>query len=60
MTSEERDEVAGMIAQVADNSDQLNDWEREFIESISEQFDNRGSLSPKQKEILEKLYGKLK
>lgn len=34
----------------------FNKWERDFLESIREQFDDRGRLSERQKEILEGLY----
>jgi hypothetical protein len=34
----------------------LTKWEQDFIISISDQFDQRGSLSDKQFEILEKIY----
>ena len=35
---------------------ELTKWERDFIDSISDQFDRRGSLSDKQFEILENIY----
>ena len=34
----------------------LTNWEEDFIESIRDQFDERGSLSERQAEILEKIY----
>jgi hypothetical protein len=34
----------------------LNTWENNFLISIKDQFDNRGTLSPKQFEILERIY----
>lgn len=34
----------------------LTDWERGFVESIAEQFDKRGTLSPKQTATLRKIY----
>ena len=36
----------------------FNKWEHDFLESIREQFDSRGSLSERQEEILQKLYDK--
>jgi len=36
----------------------FNKWEHDFLESIREQFDSRGSLSERQEEILLKLYDK--
>jgi uncharacterized membrane-anchored protein len=36
----------------ADEMENLTDWEREFIESISDQFTRSGRLSEKQKQVL--------
>jgi len=33
-------------------------WERNFLTSVREQWDERGSLSPRQSEILTELYDK--
>lgn len=38
--------------------DKLNDWEGSFVESVSEQFSNKGNLSDKQAEKLEQIYEK--
>jgi hypothetical protein len=37
-------------------SDKLTEWEQTFIESLKEQLERKGSLSPRQVEILEKIY----
>lgn len=37
---------------------ELSEWEETFIESIEEQLDKKRSLSPRQMDILEKLYDK--
>ena len=34
----------------------LTTWETDFVESVSEQFESRGSISDKQEEILERIY----
>ena len=34
----------------------LSKWEQDFIASLSEQFDERGTVSEKQQEILERIY----
>jgi len=34
----------------------LTPWEKNFIESIADQFDRKGSLSEKQEAILERIY----
>jgi len=36
--------------------DRLSDWERNFIESISNQMDERGWISDKQVVVLERIY----
>jgi len=38
--------------------DVCSEWEYSFMESITEQFEERGSLSEKQEEILERIYKK--
>lgn len=44
------------IEQVNDNGVNLSKWEKDFMESITEQWDNRQFLSDKQEEILERIY----
>jgi hypothetical protein len=34
----------------------VTDWERNFIRSISKQLTDKGSLSPKQEDTLERIY----
>lgn len=34
----------------------LTKWEEDFVESVSEQLTARGSLSPRQADILERIY----
>lgn len=36
-----------------------NEWEANFVESVSTQFKDRGKLSDKQCEILERIYDKV-
>jgi hypothetical protein len=36
--------------------DNLTDWEKNFVASVSDQFDKKGSLSPKQTATLRKIY----
>lgn len=45
------------ITEVNDHGRGLTDWEQNFMESITEQFDERGTLSERQQEILERIYG---
>ena len=37
-------------------SEKLTKWEGDFVESIKDQFEDYGSLSPRQEEILERIY----
>lgn len=37
-------------------SHKLTKWERDFVESIQDQFDDTGSISGRQEEILERIY----
>ena len=39
-------------------SDKLTEWEENFVNSIYEQLNRKGSLSPRQAEILERIYAK--
>lgn len=37
-------------------SDRLNEWEERFVASVKQHLEKKGSLSPKQAEILERIY----
>ena len=37
-------------------SDELNEWESKFVESVSSQLNRYGKLSQRQEEILERIY----
>ena len=39
-----------------EDSDRLSEWEEEFVASIKEQLQKKGSISYKQAEILERIY----
>ena len=41
-----------------DPHDLLTDWEQEFVESIERQYRSKGTLSPRQREVLEKIFRK--
>lgn len=43
----------------SDESEQLTDWERQFIESVSDQFTRTGKLSIKQEQVLQRIYDKV-
>lgn len=44
------------IKLVNDEGHDLTKWEEDFMESITEQFDERGSISDREEEILERIY----
>ena len=48
--------IKEMLDRTAHEGVNLTKWEEDFIESISNQFDIRNSLSDKQIDILEKIY----
>jgi DNA-binding MarR family transcriptional regulator len=50
------DRIGEVIDACAENLDRLSVWERNFIESIADQYDRRHSLSDRQREILERIY----
>lgn len=49
------DELEDMLDRCIDEG-KLSDWESSFVTSIKDQFDRSGHLSPKQIEILERIY----
>lgn len=48
--------IEDWISTVESEGRGLTDWEQHFIESIREQFEQRGTISDKQEEILERIY----
>jgi hypothetical protein len=48
--------IASWIARVNDEGFELTAWELGFMANISAQFEQSGSLSEKQEEILERIY----
>lgn len=59
LTNDSKETLQKMIDDCLDYSDRLSIWETQFIESISDQLQQRGKLSDKQKEILESIYQKV-
>ena len=49
-------EVIADWLEQCENSRKLTKWETDFIESVAEQFDRRGTISDRQEEILERIY----
>lgn len=54
-----KDEVQTLIEDCENRSDKLSSWEAQFIDSVSRQFANNGSLSPKQIETLSYIWEKV-
>jgi len=50
------DFINHMFEQLDIYGEDLTEWEENFVESVKGQFNQRGSLSPRQREILEKIY----
>jgi hypothetical protein len=48
--------IEDWINQVNEKGLDLTKWEEDFMEFLTEQFKNRGSVSDKQEEILERIY----
>jgi len=59
-TEPEKPSLTGKGAKIAELEDakDLSDWEKEFLSSIKDQFEKRGSLSDKQWAIVEKIAAK--
>lgn len=52
-------EIESMIEDCENRSEKLSEWELGFIDDISRQFDRTGSLSEKQNNKLETIWGKV-
>lgn len=48
--------VANWIHTINSEGYGLSDWEGAFMESVTEQFEARGTLTEKQEEIVERIY----
>ncbi len=53
------DELEVILTELKDNPDDFNDWECDFIDSISSQFFNGRILTTKQVSIIEKLHSRI-
>ncbi len=56
MTKDQHTLAAHMLSALESPSRELTKWEEQFIESLTEQFEERGHLSERQMEILERVY----
>jgi hypothetical protein len=50
--------IEGLCDELAKDRPRLNDWERDFVISVEDQWRRNHSLSAKQKEILGKIWDK--
>lgn len=48
--------IQHFLDEIEANGRGLSEWETKFVESVSEQFEETGSLSLKQQSILERIY----
>lgn len=48
-----------LIEAIMEESQNLNDWESDFVNSIAEQLETRNYLSEKQSDKLQDIYDKL-
>jgi hypothetical protein len=48
--------IAGWIITINEEGRNLSKWELDFMDSVTEQFEERGSVSDKQEEIIERIY----
>ncbi len=55
-TPKTKETIQHFISELENPSHPLSKWEEDFLISISDQFDRRGTLSDKQFEILERIY----
>ena len=58
MTDESKQDYLDMITDCENRESKLTEWEGEFFESVSEQLYERGSLSQRQAETLERIWEK--
>lgn len=55
----DRTQLEYMLGHIEDYTERLTEWEKQFVDSVSEQLEQRGTLSEKQQEIVERVYVKL-
>lgn len=53
------DDIEQMIDDCQNWQKKMNEWEQNFIASISQQYDERGTLSPAQHDKLESIWEKV-
>lgn len=56
MSRQTADVLQSWIRKINEEGRGLSTWELEFMESVTEQFEDRGTLSAKQEEVVERIY----
>ena len=56
MTPEEAYRIYGQWIAACESSDKLTEWESNFVSSVKIYLEKNGKLSPKQADILERIY----
>lgn len=56
MDRDEKHRIEHMLQSLEAPSRDLTKWEEDFVESVTDQFGERGELSERQVEILTKIY----
>ena len=56
MDDKQRELVTHMLHELEAPVRDLTKWEEDFVTSVTDQFERRGSLSDRQIEILERIY----
>lgn len=51
-----REAIRAMLEALENPSKELTKWEQQFLESIADQFESRGTLTERQQEILDRIY----
>jgi predicted DNA binding protein len=53
------DKLKEVFEGLTDKFDKLTKWEQDFVESVKEQYENKGELTERQLEFLEKIWMKV-
>lgn len=59
ITSDEARQISTYLEVCSMETEKMSEWEQQFIESISESFEEYGDLTPKQIATLKKIYDKV-
>jgi len=56
MDADEKKKIEHWFKEIEETGVNLTKWEQDFVESVKVQYQERGKLSEKQQEILERIY----